>query len=183
MDNKRLFISLPVETTLSKKIYTRFKQLDLPWEKLKLSPPDQLHLTLKFLGDTPLDQLSPLIDTLSDIKLSPDYLELRINQTLIFNPHNPRVLSLSIADNPLLQRLYNQIDQALFDDGLAHKEVRRFSPHLTLARVKKAATADEFKKFTDLTLDYSFTVNSFELQESELTKFGPQYTVLQNFNL
>ena len=42
---------------------------------------------------------------------------------------------------------------------------------------------DEFKDFITMPVAYNFTVNTFDLQESELTKLGPIYTVLQTFDL
>jgi len=112
-----------------------------------------------------------------------DPIELHINKTSIVDPNKPRILRLDFVDSPELQQLYDAIEQALFDAGLAHKEVRKFNPHITLARIKTTAPIEEFKSFSDWKIKKIFTVVNFELQESVLSKKGPEYTVLQTFDI
>ena len=183
MNMKRLFIALPIEAGFSRQLLKNFGTLDLPWEKLKIVDFEQLHLTLKFLGDTPLDKLPEIIKALNEIKIGTKDIELNIYQTKIFNPARPQVLSLSIKENLNLQKLYDAIDQKLFDKSLAHKEIRKFTPHLTLARIKKSADLKEFDAFTNWPVNKIFSISYFELIESELTSKGPVYTVLQIFDL
>ncbi|MFA6307635.1 MAG: RNA 2',3'-cyclic phosphodiesterase [Patescibacteria group bacterium] len=183
METKRLFISLPVDPMLSKDIIKKFSNLNLPWEKLKKANLEQMHLTLKFLGDFPIDKIPDLLNSLSRIDIGISDLELEINQSEIFNIQQPKVLALAIKKNNDLQKLYDEIDQVLFDDGLSHKEVRRFSAHLTLARVKQKADFEEFEEFNNWQIKKSFFVSYFELKESELTKAGSEYTTLQVFDL
>lgn len=183
MDTKRLFIALPVDPTISKDIIKKFKSLNLPWEKLKIVQPEQIHLTLKFLGDFNIEKIPDLLNSLNKINLGIEDMEIYIDQTQIFNPRQPKVLALSIKNNSELQKLYNKIEQVLFDDGLAHKEIRRFSAHLTLARIKQSADFEEFAEFNNWEINKSFFTSYFELKESELTKMGPEYTTLQTFDL
>ncbi len=183
MENRRLFISLPLEPALTKQIIKKFQQLDLPWEKLKIVDPQHIHITLKFLGDTPIDRIPEIIDVLNQVSMKIDYLDLDITRTVVFNKTRPQVLSLEIAPNQKLQNLQAAIEELLYQAGLANKDMRRFSPHLTLARVKQSADFAEFKNFLDWPIKSSFTSSYFELQESELTKQGPEYNVLQTFDL
>jgi len=183
METKRLFISLPIDPAVSKNIIKKFKSLNLPWGKLKTIQPEQMHLTLKFLGEVPIEKIPNLLNSLNRVDCVITDMELNINQTQIFNPRQAKILALAIEVNPDLQKLYDTLEQVLFDDGLAHKEVRRFSAHLTLARIKKSADFEEFKEFSDWKIHKSFFVTDFELKESELTKMGPEYITLQTFNL
>lgn len=183
MDTFRLFISLPVETTVASKLITEFKRLDLPWSKLKTVPAKDLHLNLKFLGDTTLDKLPDIINALEKVDLNINSFDLKIVGAKIFNPQRPQVIFLNLADSLELQALYQQIEQELFNTGLAHKEMKRFSPHLTLCRVKQAATLEEFKALETWQVTKDFSVNHFTLQESVLTPQGPEYTILQSFDL
>jgi RNA 2',3'-cyclic 3'-phosphodiesterase len=183
MDQARLFISLPLEGGLTRDIHKGFESLDLPWEKLKVVEPDNMHLTLKFLGPTPIDKIPDIISTLDKIKLSEDSIELVTDKAQIFNEKQPRVLSIALQANKTLQELFDKIDQALFDAGLAHKEVRRFKPHLTMARVKQSATMDEFKDWQNFKINKIFNLSFFVLMESNLSKQGPHYTTLQSFDL
>lgn len=183
METKRLFISLPVDPAVSRDIIKKFKSLNLPWEKMKTVLPEQMHLTLKFLGDFNIEKIPDLLNSLNKINLDITDIEFQINQTTVFSPSHPKVLVVSIEANPQLQKLYDAIEQVLFDDGLAHKEVRRLSAHLTLARIKKSTDLEEFAEFNNWEIKKSFIVSHFELQESELTKMGPEYITLQTFDL
>ncbi|MCD4760958.1 RNA 2',3'-cyclic phosphodiesterase [bacterium] len=183
MENRRLFISLAVDPAISKDIYKKFKNFHLPWSKMKTVEMENLHINLKFLGDTPLNKIPEIIDTLNSIKKQGSDLELTLDKTLIFNQRRPQTLVLHLTENKKLQKLYDDIEQALFDAGLSHKEIRKFTAHLTLARVKKPAEFEEFEEFTNWQIKKNLFVNYFELIESELTSKGPQYTVLQTFDL
>ncbi|MBT6691523.1 RNA 2',3'-cyclic phosphodiesterase [Candidatus Parcubacteria bacterium] len=182
MENIRLFISVSLDPGISKDIQKKFQALNLPWEMLRPVNPEILHLTLKFLGDVPIDKIPACIEALSTIE-NIDPIELHINKTSIVDPNKPRILRLDFVDSPELQQLYDAIEQALFDAGLAHKEVRKFNPHITLARIKTTAPIEEFKSFSDWKIKKIFTVVNFELQESVLSKKGPEYTVLQTFDI
>lgn len=179
----RLFISIPVEPQLAKHISQKFSALDLAWDTIKKTRVDQLHVTLKFLGETPLEDLPRIIEVLNNIKTSFNSLDLEIDKPEIFTPTNPRTLTLSIKYNENLQKIYNQIDQALFDSGLANKEVRRYTAHLTLGRVKKFDASADWSKYINWKISGNFTAYYFELQESILEKIGPTYNVLQTFDL
>ncbi|RJQ33943.1 RNA 2',3'-cyclic phosphodiesterase [Candidatus Parcubacteria bacterium] len=183
MENLRLFISLPVDPALSRAIFKQFKNLALPWEKMKASEPEQLHLTIKFLGDLPLENLPKLINVLQGINPQISDIELQINGPVIFNDKRPQILALKVASNPKLQKLFEAIDQTLFSAGIANKEIRKFSAHLTLARIKTTAAFEEFKSFQEWNFKGTFSTSYFELQQSELSRTGPEYTVLQTFDL
>jgi RNA 2',3'-cyclic 3'-phosphodiesterase len=183
METKRLFISLPVDPVIAKDIMKKFTSLNLPWEKIKKVDPEQMHLTLKFLGNFHMEKIPDLLNSLNRVDLGIEDIEIEIDQTQIFAPKQPKVLALSTVPNPELQKLYDEIEQVLFDDGLAHKEVRRFSSHLTLARIKQAVDFEELNEFNDWKIRKSFFVPYFEIIESEMTKTGPEYTSLQTFNL
>ncbi len=183
MENIRLFISIPVDPGLTKSIFKQFEGLNLPWEKMKAAKFDQLHLTLKFLGETPLEKLPAFIEALQDIDTQINDLELHISGPQIYNEKRPQVLVLKVEENDKLKQLYQDVEQALFDAGLAHMDKRKFSAHLTLARVKTSASFDEFADFSNWKFKANFVVSHFELQQSELERTGPTYTALQTFDL
>lgn len=183
MYSKRLFISLPVDPILAKDIFQGFSSLNLPWEKIKKVPFEQIHLTLKFLGDFAIDKIPQLIDVLDSIDINLRDMELQIKASEIFNPSQPKVLVLSVSENDQLKKLHTAIEDALFDNGLADKDFRRFSAHITLARIKKSSDIKEFDSFKKWPMQKSFSPTYFQLQESELTKTGPQYTTLQTFDI
>ncbi len=183
MEQLRLFISLPVDFGLAKKIHKQFSQLDLPREGMRLVLPDQMHLTLKFLGAVPLDKLPEIIAALESIKGRGEPIDLNLNETIV-SPHmHPEVIFIRIQENKQLTSLYNKIEQALFTAGLANLESRKFTPHLTIARIKQKVEPAQFADLKNWIINDQFSVNYFYLMQSELTPKGPIYTNLQSFDL
>lgn len=186
MDYYRLFIDLPIEPTVAKNLYRQFSQLPLPWPKLKTVAPSHCHLTLKFLGDTPLDNLPQIISVLdtvpAQIKLKD--LEISLAGPAVLKPERPRALVLMLKANSGLEILQQSLDKALAAAGLATPEHRRFLPHITLARGKQNIRPEELETFSKWRpTSLNFSASYFELQDSVLTPRGPQYTVLQTFPL
>lgn len=187
MEYQRLFISLPIDTVLLKKINKDLNNLALPTARLKFVKPENIHLTIKFLGDTPIDRLDPIIQALQSACQNFEPFELNLAETKIF-PENqpeqaPRVLSLALKTEKKLQTLYNKIEETLWQSGLANKEMRKFTPHLTLARAYPGIKREDLKDFLAWKPQGAFYVDHLDLQASVLAKGGPQYTVLNSFDL
>jgi RNA 2',3'-cyclic 3'-phosphodiesterase len=188
MENKRLFISLPVDPGLAKNLIKQFERLDIPHDKLKSVLPEQLHLTVKFLGDTPLDKIDQIIEALENACDKHGNFDLVITKPQIFPITDDylrpaRVLSLGLEASPQLQELYDKIEEGLWQAGLAHKENRKFTPHLTLARVKQSTMIKELENFLTWPVTNAFAVDYLQLQESILDKKGPQHIVLNTSDL
>ncbi|MFA5126516.1 MAG: RNA 2',3'-cyclic phosphodiesterase [Patescibacteria group bacterium] len=183
MDRPRLFIGIPIDRSLAKKLMADLSGFALPWPKLKTVLPEQMHLTLKFLGETPLEQLPQIISVLDNLKNKTGPLDLIIDRAITISPQHPKVIALSLEKNPRLEKLQQRIEQTLWQAGLADKEMRKALPHLTLARIKQATRIEELKILNTWLVKKLITVNYFELIESVLLPRGPQYTTLQTFDL
>ncbi len=183
MEQLRLFISLPVDPGLAKKLHKQFCQLDLPIDRMRLVLPEQMHLTLKFLGAVPLDKLPEIIASLEQIKSTGQTIDLSLERAVASPASRPEVIFIKVAKNPELDALYQKIEQNLFQSGLANLESRQFTPHLTLARIKQKIEPAEFAALSSWQSNDQFTVNYFYLMQSELTPRGPIYTNLQTFDL
>lgn len=187
MEYQRLFISLAIDPILLKKINRDLTNLSLPTTRLKFVKPENIHLTIKFLGDTPIDKLDPIIQALQSACQDFEPFELNLAETKIF-PENdpkqaPRVLSLALKTEKKLQALYNKVEEVLWQAGLANKEMRKFTPHLTLARAYPGISREDLKDFLAWKPQGAFYIDHLELQMSVLAKGGPQYTVLNTFDL
>lgn len=145
--------------------------------------PEQMHLTLKFVGEVEEPVLVDVADVLAGIH-APDF-DLAIKGVGYFGKaHMARILWAGIAPNPELKELHERIEFALQTCGIA-PETRRFTPHVTLARVHgaKATDVEEFAaRYSELQLA-SFPVSHFSLFESNLGNSGAHYTVLDRFSL
>ncbi|MHA2245557.1 MAG: RNA 2',3'-cyclic phosphodiesterase [Candidatus Hodarchaeales archaeon] len=139
----------------------------------------QLHLTLKFLGEIPESRISTIKKEIQTIKIHPFEISLE-GMGCFPNLNYIRVVWIGIkAGSNNLKQLAYLIEEKLNPIGFP-KEKRGFSPHLTLARIKKLPNPDK-RKLTDFiqsSNDLSFGVQMIEefiLKKSTLTPKGPIY--------
>lgn len=112
-------------------------------ERLRWTRDEGIHLTLKFLGETPEKRLAAIREALAKGARGHRRHELSLGKLGTFGgKRNPRVLWVDL-DGAVesLGRLQESVDGALAEIGFA-KEDRRFSPHLTLARVRPETARD-----------------------------------------
>jgi RNA 2',3'-cyclic 3'-phosphodiesterase len=150
---------------------------------------ENIHLTLKFLGDVSTDQLTPITGLLAEVAASYPGLDLTIGGSGAFpNARRPRVVWVGCEGSPVLGRLQKAVDQAM--DRLGYpREERPFSPHLTLGRVNENARGDELAQLvralgeTHVGELGRVKVETFHLFKSELHPGGAVYTRLNTFRL
>ena len=149
---------------------------------VKLVEPHNVHITLKFLGDTQESHIDDIEQIMEKAVAEVTPFDLRLIGSGVFpNEHYIKVIWIGIESGEPL----GQIAQHL-DDGLArlgyNKERRGFSPHLTIGRVK---TAREKEQLLEVIATYRNTefatipVRSIKLMKSDLTPKGPIYTLVR----
>jgi len=137
---------------------------------------DQMHLTLRFIGDVDEKQFTSIRDVLGGIQIAP--FQIRLESVGQFPPKGaPRVLWVGVQAPDILGMLYQQIESALTSLGL-EPENRPYSPHITLARLKTAPPPDAMRTFFSRHAQFqtgSIPVDSFILYSSTLTPNGSIY--------
>lgn len=102
---------------------------------IKWNPLDNLHITIKFIGEWPEGRLDALHETLSSL-LPREPFEIEIKDLGWFpNERSPRVLWSGVHGDERLLNLVRETEDRLVELGVK-REDREFSPHLTLARIK-----------------------------------------------
>lgn len=185
---RRLFIALPVddrEVVLSLNNITGF--LEKNKKILKPVPPQNFHITLKFLGEVEnslADTIINAFDNDSNLKK----IEYLIEGIGAFpNTTNPSVIwaGLKCDDKPL-DDVFRFTEQFAGSLGFA-AETRKFHPHLTLARIKKEKNVSpEFKDFLKGAKRTFFSASVFSelvLYESILSIKGAEYIKRSVMNL
>ncbi len=176
--NLRCFIAIEIPETIKKDIgsiveISKKREADVRWVENK-----NIHLTLKFLGNTPEELLSPLYESLQNVALSYKPLYIRICKTGVFpNKKYPRVIWVGIEDSEILKRLQRDIEDSITLLGF-QKEERAFHPHLTIARVRSQKKIESLMTELDNYKEKDFgvfEVNSIKLIRSELKPTGAQY--------
>ena len=145
----------------------------------KLTELENIHLTLKFLGEISQETLNQVQQKLSQAKFTE--FEASLGQVGTFSHHkSPRIVWIKIHGKSL-RDLQKQIDLAL--EPLFPKE-QRFMSHLTLARIKYVKDKKDFTDYIKKihVKKIKFKVSSFKLKSSDLRSLGPIYTTLQKYS-
>ena len=178
----RLFTALD----LSPEVYENLQRLlDTlrPAARLRWSRPENLHLTLKFIGEWREDRLSALCDALNGVP-APAPFEVHVSGLGFFpNARAPRVFWAGISTCAELNRLAGEVDRALEPLGVAREE-RPYAPHLTLARIQERTSLDGLHQgIQDLpSLDFGrFAPDRLYLYQSRPTPGGSVYTRVREF--
>jgi len=155
-----------------------------PAARIHWSPPANLHITTKFIGEWPEERLAELQETLAGLPKRPT-IPVRVRHVGFFpNPHSPRNFWCGI-DAPGLPELAADTGRATAALGIA-SEQRPYSPHLTLARIKEKLNLQPLREAiaAQPSLDFGqFEVASFFLYRSQLRPTGSVYTKLAEFPL
>jgi len=138
--------------------------------------PETMHLTLRFIGEVQEAALGDIDDALCDIR-APGF-EVALDGIGNFgNSGKPRAIWAGVARNPALQHLHGKIESALVRAGLP-PEGRKFTPHVTLARVKsgRAGRVGEYVAAHNPFQAGPFKVAGFTLFSSFLSHSGAIHT-------
>lgn len=102
--------------------------------------PSDYHITLRFLGDVDVDTANAVHDLL-DMMRPRGAIELTLESLASFGHDRPRSVHADIAENPALVELQAEHERIVRRAGL-EPDKRRFSPHVTLARLNREASAE-----------------------------------------
>lgn len=170
------------------KIITYFKT-QTPDEALKWISTNNLHLTLKFIGEIPEEKLSQVQAVLADSLQNQSAFNIKIEGLGMYpNEHNPRVIWLGIVADDALINLHQTLDSALEEVDI-EREKRKFSPHLTIARVRRGTKRNTISEIGEILSLFKVdslgntTIKQVVLYQSELTPKGPIYTPLMTISL
>ena len=150
-------------------------------EQVKWVEEDNMHLTLKFLGDTTPEQIERIVEELKAVSRNFSPLTCHLQGVGYFRSSGmPRVLFVKIAGAEILKLLAGELNTRLSCIGF-EPGPRTFSPHITLARIKylrdKKAFYHLVKKYEDLYLQPLY-VRELIFYQSVLNATGPVYKKL-----
>ena len=180
----RLFTGLDLPAEIVHSLDALIAQLR-PTARIKWSPPANLHVTTRFIGEWPEERLADLRAALGALA-GHAAISIHVRNLGFFpNPHSPRVFWAGVEGSPDLAALAAETDGALERLGLA-PEGRPFHPHLTLARIKDTVPLQKLRETIAAlpSLEFgSFTADRFFLYHSRLGSAGSVYTKLAEFPL
>lgn len=143
---------------------------------------DQLHITLRYIGEVPTPVAEDVAAALGGIHARP--LSLRLNGVGSFDKHaRPNALWAGIAPHDAITTLHKKIDHALVRIGLP-SEARAYRPHITLARLNRSAEpVDSFLAVHAALASAPFDIAHMTLFESHLDGEGPSYEAIGRWPL
>ena len=179
-DTERLFLALPLPEAVRSTLAAAAEPLPgVNWTR-----PEQLHLTLRFVGNLEPRQADAMREHLRAVRVAPFLLP--IEGLGAFPPNRPpNVLWIGVGTgHPRLFQLRQRIDDAVLAAGVP-LDVRTFHPHVTLARVT-ADGAKPIAHWMHARREFAappFRVEAFELFASELRPGGAVHTLKERFPL
>lgn len=183
---KRLFIAIkikPSDKILEAINYIKFKLSD---EKIRWVNTENFHFTLKFLGDTEVDKIQTIRETLHKLVSNFSTAETSIVGFGVFPTiSKARVLWFGMQNFEQIKKLNNAIDKEISKLGY-EKNNLDFKPHLTIGRIKylrqKDILSQLIKKYKNIEFQ-KLNVDEIQLFESKLSPQGAIYTSLEKFKL
>ncbi len=142
---------------------------------------DQLHLTLRFIGDVDARTGDDILLALAAIRAAP--FDIALDGVGSFD-RKGRIDTLwaGVSPHDRLASLHKKIDNALVRTGLP-AEGRAYRPHITLARGRVVGSVDPFLSANAALTSPPFTVSHFGLYESTLGSDGARYTLVERWPL
>ncbi|MBI5167092.1 MAG: RNA 2',3'-cyclic phosphodiesterase [candidate division NC10 bacterium] len=183
----RSFIAVNLTEGLRQPLSQLQEVLRAPAADVSWVRPENLHLTLKFLGEVSAKRLDTVKVVLQGIARTMPPFILSLSGLGAFpNSRAPRVVWVGIQDGALeLQRLQEGLETALGLRGFP-REGRSYTPHLTLGRVRSPRNREGLAEcLSTLKAEYlgGMQVERVDLMRSDLSPKGAIYTILEGFPL
>ena len=186
----RCFIAIDIDEKIRKAIANVQKQLDgkvdIKKGDVKWVEPENIHLTLKFLGEIKDEQAAEVCDITKQVAEAYQNFTIDIESVGSFGGRSAKVVWVG-AKKGTDELLALQKDlEALLEQVGFPKEDREFSAHLTLCRVNHPIAGlkmgEAIAQFSHLKLG-SIAADAIYIYQSQLTPQGPIYTMLDDFKL
>jgi len=191
MEQVRCFIAIELPDELKAELYQLEARLKLGNQTpVKWVDPYSIHLTLKFLGDVAVDRIDEIVKVMEEATRGIACFHLEVGELGVF-PNLRRVQVAWVGmkgEVGRLSHLQQRIESGLVPLGFA-PESRRFTAHLTLARLRNQASPGERQRFGELIANTSFKaihgieVDAVNLMKSQLTREGAIYSRISSVAL
>jgi 2'-5' RNA ligase len=179
----RVFVAVDLPPRIKDYLFELEKALQKKMKaKVRWVAKKNLHLTLKFFGEVSNENLGKIKKTLSSIEY-PSF-SMKLSGLGCFpDSSRPRVIWVGLSPQENIIRLQQIIDQETLDIPTKEQE---FKVHLTLGRIKllkkEESLDDIFSEIQEKTGE-EFKITSFQFMQSTLTKDGPKYSIMENYQL
>ncbi len=187
MARLRTFIAMETPEEIQHQVMRLADRLRPAGADVKWVEPENLHWTLKFLGEVEVTDSAEICRRLARIAAQTAPIDLMVEHVGAFpNIERPRTLWIGASEGsePMVA-LYDAIELALAELGF-NREQRRFTPHLTFGRVRSTKNMRALAQLLQQNADFSagpMVADEVVLFSSELSKEGPRYEAIGRLRL
>jgi len=180
----RSFIAFDIENEqVLRRIAAAQKLLMETGADLKFVEPQNIHVTMRFLGDISPTMVDKIHDAMKNVKFMP--FTIKLQGLGVFPSVNyPRVVWVAMTEGAdQLKNIYSQLEPQIRSLGFAADD-HGFSPHLTIARVRSGANKQHLAELVTKKADYEFgtiKADCLRLKKSMLSPKGPTYLTLREY--
>ena len=145
--------------------------------------PQNIHVTIRFLGDISPGMVEKVYEAIKTVKLTPFAIQVR-GLGVFPSLNYPRVVWAGMADGvEQLRSIFTQLEPQIRALGFP-ADAYGFSPHLTIARVRTGKNKERLAEFVTKKCDFEFGIikaNCLRLKRSQLSPKGPTYSTIKEF--
>ena len=181
---KRLFVGIHIGFEIKHILPSLKSTIQCSSDILKWIPLNNIHLTLYFLGNTPVKNIPSIIQSLESVSVI-NHFKLIIEGTGLFpSVSSPKVLWLGIGDGiNELSSLHSLVQQSVREFTETYRKTK-FTPHITIAKVRRSYPKIDVLPFLNIVYSLiGLNVSSICLYESQLLSEGAKYLLLREYLL
>jgi len=183
----RVFVSVRIPVRIQRDLARLTRKLAESGIPVRWIPQENMHLTLRFLGNVPDAKRRSIVEALSQAANDTTPFEVPFGPVGAFpSPRRPHVIWIAVESAPRLRLLRGSVERHLALAGFA-TEVGPFHPHVSLGRALSDSSPGEFRDFVPacrkLGLDSVLRVSAIDLVRSRLQTTGPEYELLDRIRL
>ena len=182
---KRLFIAIDLPLNVKSYLHEQARKYFGGERAVRIIPAGNIHLTLKFLGDTDISKIQKVSMALRETACNFNCFDLKLSSKFEAFPsvHSPRILFAGVslgADK--IKELFHVMENNLAKIRIK-KEERGFVSHITVARVREKVDLSIISENVKLSYPETLHCDRLTLFESKLNPGGAQYTIIEEFAL
>lgn len=183
----RLFVAVNLPDDVRERIRAVSASLEEKGYPVRWLPPENYHLTLKFLGEVRNERVPTVSRVVERVASQTGAFSMDITGVGAFPTiRRPRVLWVGVTPSPALRCLKQDLEWALAEHGF-ERETRAFHPHVTIGRADSKDGAGVFrgldKVAAELELRETVPVHSVDVMRSQLSRKGARYSVVSTAEL
>ncbi len=181
----RAFLAFEASPTVIQNLLSVQEELRNTGADIRLVDKENLHFTVKFLGEIPEDLVTEIDKRVGALSLPK--MDVNVRGLGAFpDARHPRVVwaGVSPREGPLVSKTAQQVIDAL--KGVGQEDERRYHPHITVARVHSPKNKDALVKLIRDRSDTDFgrtEITTLKLKSSTLTPKGPIYRDVREYAL